>query len=136
MDLTCSLADYFQKTPRELHYFVLTRGFEQRISADDLFRLCERAVRDRDFAAGALMDANARRTEIHSLGCNEPSRLHALFDELAHRCHFGFRRGAVRWFVGENADEAHVYLSSEFNLPATLYRTARRRFDNTAKFFL
>src|SRR5262245_17911292 len=42
-------------------------------------------------------------------GCDQPTRLHAVLDELAHRFHFGLRRGAVSGFVCENADEAHVY---------------------------
>jgi hypothetical protein len=79
------------------------------VAAEDLFRLGEGAVGDRHLAAGALVHAKPCRTEMHTLRCNQPARFHALFDELAHGCHFGLRRRAIVGFVRENADETHVW---------------------------
>src|SRR5262249_40434179 len=84
VNLARSLADFIEETPREFHRLILSRSFEQRVAADDFFRLGERTVCDGDFAAGALVHANAGCAEMNALGCDQPSRLHALFDELAH----------------------------------------------------
>ena len=63
VNLARSLADFVEETPREFHRLILSRGFEQRVAADDLFRLGKRTVGDRDLAAGALVHANASRAE-------------------------------------------------------------------------
>src|SRR5262245_30246078 len=111
VDLAGSLPDYVEETPRELDHLIPVRGFEQRVAADDLFRLSKGAVSDRDLASRALMHANACGTEMHALGCDQPTRLHALLDELAHCCHFGLRQRAINGFVCENADEAQCLSS-------------------------
>src|SRR5262249_13197590 len=59
VNLTRSLTDFVEETPREFHRLILGRSFEQRVAADDLFRLGERTVGDGDLAAGALVHANA-----------------------------------------------------------------------------
>src|SRR6185295_17649611 len=108
MDLAGSLADHAKELPRTLDDLLFGGGFEQRVAADDLFGLGERAVSDRDLAAGTLVHAHAGPTEMHALGRDEPSGLHGVFDELPHRGHLGLRRQAVRGFVRKDTDEAHI----------------------------
>src|SRR5678809_1635252 len=108
MDFAGPLTDSVEKTACERHYLVPARGSKQRVPTDSLLRLCKRAVGNRDFTARGLMNANGCATKADSLRCNQPARLHALFNELAHGCHFGFRWGAGGGFVCENTDEAHL----------------------------
>src|SRR6185295_18677271 len=107
-NLAGSLSDGAEKLSSELNHLILAGGFEQRVAPEDLLRFSEGAVGDRDLAACALVHSNAGGAEIHALCGDQPPLLHTFFDELAHRGHFGLRRGAVRRFVRENADEAHV----------------------------
>src|SRR5262249_24978468 len=132
-----SLADDAEEMSRELNHLSLVSGFEQRVAADDLLRLGEGAVGDRDLPVGSFVNANARGAEIDAFGCDQPPRLHALFDEFAHSGHFGLGRGAVRGFVRENADEAHVYPpGSNFCLPATILSNGGAANRHDAQSFL
>src|SRR5215831_16304172 len=137
VDLARSLPHDTEEVSRELYHLFLVSRFEQGVAANDLLRLGERAVGDHDLSAGAFVHADARRAEIDALGCDQPPRFHALFDELAHGGHFGLRRGAVRGFVRKNADEAHVCLSSWISvaLASNYRRMAGQQIDMTQKVF-
>jgi hypothetical protein len=43
-----------EETPRVFNCFFLARGVEEGVAAENLFRLGERAVGDRDLAVGSL----------------------------------------------------------------------------------
>src|SRR5262249_46358681 len=79
-----SLADVIEETPRVFNCFFHARGVEEGVAAEDLFRLGERAVGDRDLAVGSFVHANACGAKGHALDFEQPSRLHALDDELVH----------------------------------------------------
>src|SRR6516162_2368781 len=104
-----SLADLIEETPRVFNCFFLARGVEEGVAADNLFRLGERAVGDRDLAVGSFVHANACGAKGHALAFDQPPRLHALYYELVHGCHLGLCRQATSWIVRTNADEAHVH---------------------------
>jgi len=55
VNLARSLADFVEETPREFHRLILSRSFEQRVAADDLFRLGEKTVMVKDKGAPALV---------------------------------------------------------------------------------
>ena len=57
--LAGSLADVVEETPRVFNGFFLARAVEEGIAAEDLFSLDERAVGDRDLAAGSFVHADA-----------------------------------------------------------------------------
>ena len=102
------LADVVEETPRVFNCFFLARGVEEGVAAEDLLRLGERAVGDRDLAAGSFVHADACGAKGHALAFEQPSRLHALDDELVHGRHLGLCRQATRWIDRADADEAHV----------------------------
>src|SRR6516162_1161128 len=104
-----SRAHVFEETPRVFHCFSLARGVEEGVAAEDLFSLGERAVGDRDLAAGSFVHADACCAKGHALAFDQPPRLHALYYELVHGCHLGLCRQATGWIVRTNADEAHVH---------------------------
>src|SRR5574339_387879 len=84
INLARPLAGNAEETAREFHDLVPAPGFEERVATEHLLGLGERAVDDRDFAVRAPMDPNALRTKAHAFGCDQPPRLHAFLDELAH----------------------------------------------------
>src|SRR5262249_7500558 len=90
------LADVVEETTRVFDGFFLTRGLEEGVAAEDLFRLRERAVRDRDLAVGTVVHADACGVKSHVLAFDQPPRLHALDDELVHGRHLGLCRQATR----------------------------------------
>src|SRR5262245_27679660 len=94
--LAGSLADVLEKMSRMFNCFFLARGVEEGVAAEDLLSLGERAVGDRDFAVGSFVHADACGAKVHALAFEQPSRLHALDDELVHGRHLGLCRQATR----------------------------------------
>ena len=76
--------------------FFLARGVEEGVAAENLFRLGERAVGDRDLAVGSFVNANASGAKGHALAFDQLPPLHALCYELVHACHLGLCRQAIR----------------------------------------
>ncbi len=64
-----SLADVVEETPRVFNCFFLARGVEEGVAAEDIFSLDERAVGDRDLAAGSFVHADACGAKAHALDC-------------------------------------------------------------------
>ena len=95
--LAGSLADVVEETPRVFNCFFLARGVEEGVAAEDLFSLGERAVGDRDLAAGSFVHADACGAKGHALAFEQPPRLHALYYELVHGRHLGLCRQATSW---------------------------------------
>ena len=79
--------------------FFLARGFEEGVAAEDLFSLGERAVGDRDLAAGSFVHADACGAKGHALAFDQLPRLHALCYKLVHGRHLGLCRQAITWIV-------------------------------------
>src|SRR6516165_8242186 len=79
-----SLADLVEETPHVFNCFFLTRGVEEGVAAENLFRLGERAVGDRDRAVGSFVHADACGAKGHALAFDQPSRLNALDYQLVH----------------------------------------------------
>src|SRR6516225_2786496 len=103
------LADVFEETPRVFNCFFLARGVEEGVAAEDLFSLGERAVGDRNLAAGSFVHADSCGAKGHALAFDQPPRLHAVYYELVHGRHLGFCRQAISWIERIYADEAHVH---------------------------
>src|SRR6516165_438909 len=90
-----SLADVIEETPHVFNCFFHARGLEEGVAAEDLFSLGERAVGDRDLAAGSFVHADACGAKGYALAFDQPPRLHALYYEFVHGCHLGLCRQAI-----------------------------------------
>src|SRR5579871_17945 len=103
-----TLPDDAQELLCQRHGLFFRVGFQDGEPANQLLRFGERAVSYGDVAVGTANTRSQHRRKA-AFGRKQPTRLHALFDQLAHGRHFVRGRRCVALDVLVDAQESHSF---------------------------